>query len=295
MNETPRESKNYKVSLDDLEQTSLTPEQKEEVRQARLKAIGENANKRLDILQQNISENTKKELDKQLSDWRGLVEEKTMVQKAQEGIKEIASNTVDTLKEMPVIWSAVSAISSPVDTAEAVVDKGLAVMGVDSDFVVNNGVKSVFQEKWVWEGIKYLFEQIKTIFTSGISLNAFSRLWDLLAGKMNTGKKVSEIVSHYYNMLSLTLSDQAVWKNAMLDKNLLDIPLQTLRSHMNEKKIADILKLESISSGDAQAFLKKFFDANNFDKITSDYKSKASISEIDESTVTLKDIFLKTV
>lgn len=167
--------------------------------------------------------------------------------------------------------------------------------GTDSNFVVNNDVGTVFKEKGIWEGIKYIFTQIKEIFSAGFSLNAFSRLGDLLKGNMDTGKKVSELVNHYNEMLDLAVGEQAVWKNAMLDQELLDIPLEKLRSNMDAKDISKTLKLDDISSADAKKFLKKFFDAKNFEKIIADYKIKANISDIDEKKLTLKDIFLKTI
>lgn len=112
---------------------------------------------------------------------------------------------------------------------------------------------------------------------------------------MNTGKKVSELVSHYDKMLDLAIADEAVWKNAMLDQALLDISLEKLRANMNAEDISKTLELDDISHGDAKDFLKKFFDEKNFEKIIADYKTKSSVTEIDEKNLTLKDIFLKTI
>lgn len=276
---TPNESINSKISVETL-QPHLTPEQYEEVRQARLKALQAAIWERINILNKEISENTKSVLNSKVSNWQEIVEEKWIL---------------DKVEELPIIGGVVSAARNPRDTAEWVADKVLSVTGTDSNFVVNNDVSTVFKEKGIWEGIKYLFSQIKGIFSAGFSLDAFSRLGDLLKGNMDTGKKVSELVDHYNKMLDLAVGDRAVWKNAMLDQALLDIPFEKLRSNMNAEDISKTLKLDDISSADAKKFLQKLFDAKNFEKIIADYKAKANISDIDEKKITLKDIFLKVI
>lgn len=138
----PSENLQSKISVESL-QPHLTPEQYEEVKQARLKAIQAAANDRLSVLNNEISDNTKSVLNSKTPNWQEIVEEKSMFAKANDALDGV----LDKAETLPVVGGLVSAARSPIDTAEGFVDTGVKRTGTDREFVVNHDIVAVFKEE----------------------------------------------------------------------------------------------------------------------------------------------------
>lgn len=138
----PSENLQSKISVESL-QPHLTPEQYEEVKQARLKAIQAAAKDRLNILNSEISDNTKSVLNSKTPNWQEIVEEKSMLAKASDAM----GGVLDKAETLPVIGGLVSAARSPLDTVEGVQDMAHKQAGTDREFVVNHDIVAVFKEE----------------------------------------------------------------------------------------------------------------------------------------------------
>lgn len=188
------------------------------------------------------------------------------------------------------------------DSLEAVYDQ---IIGSDDTIKTDkdsfSGLKTAFntfKEKGFIEGMKEIgsqlkdfFDKIMAIFKGGFGWATFEKIGDLFSGTLDTGKKISDVIKWAKDTIGLSFSEGAPWRDALEDRKLLTLPIETIRAGMSVENISKELGIK-LSNSDAKTFLDKFFKPENFEKIIAEYKNKTNTSTVDEKIVTLKDLVL---